>query len=162
MPNVLFSRPGADRQAARDELSIAMRSAACLLGLILPSVAFAQQADKPLVLKQGQAIAFAISIADGKVAVGVSRIGKLGALQPADGEIVVGMTPRGKDDYSQLVIEEKTAQPIDFLATAHVDKIVIDEREICGRVGAPFQQHIAGNSWSVVLRDFSAGKGDCK
>jgi len=155
MPKLSFSRPGADRKAVA-------RWAGCLLAFVLPSLASAQEADKPLVLKQGQAIAFAMSIADGKATVGVSRIGKLGTLEPADGEIVVGMTPRGKDDYSQLVIVERTVQPIDFVATAHIDKIVIDEREICGRSGAPFQQHIAGNSWSVVLRDFSVGKGDCK
>ena len=143
-------------------ISLATRQAACLLVLIFPSATFAEELGKPLVLKPGRAIAFAISIADGKATAGASRMGKLGALEAVDGEIVVGMTPRGKDDYSQLVIVEKLAQPIDFLATAHVDKIVIDEREICGRLGAPFEQRIAGNSWSVVLREFSLGAGNCK
>jgi hypothetical protein len=143
-------------------ISLATRLASCLFALISPSAGFAEELAKPLVLKPGRAIAFAISIADGKAMVGASRMGKLGAMEAVDGEIVVGMTPRGKDDYSQLVIVEKLAQPIDFLATAHVDKIVIDEREICGRLGTPFEQRIAGNSWSVVLREFSVGAGNCK
>jgi hypothetical protein len=162
MPKLLIGRPGTKRKSALDETGCAIRRAACLFALILPSTATAQEAAKPLVLKPGQAIAFAVSIADGKATAGAWRIGKLGALEPTDNEIVVGMTPRGKDDYSQLVILEKTAQPVDFVATAHIDKVVIDEREICGRLNAPFQQHIAGNSWSVVLRDFSVGKGECK
>jgi len=147
---------------AKMPISAATRLTTCLFGLIFVSSGFAEELAKPLVLKPGRAIAFAISIADGKATVSTSRMGKLGALEAVDGEIVVGMTPRGKDDYSQLVIVEKLAQPIDFLATAHVDKIVIDEREICGRLGAPFEQRIAGNSWSVVLREFSLGAGNCK
>lgn len=139
-----------------------MRALLCLIALIAPNSAVAEDAAKPIVLKQGQAVAIAISMAGGKPTAGAVRVGKVGALEPADGEIVVGMTPRGKDDYSQLVIVEKTAQPVNFLATAHIDKIVIDEREICGRLGAPFQQRIAGNSWTVVLRDFAPGKGGCK
>jgi hypothetical protein len=138
-----------------------MRYAVYLLALFFPSLAVAEEGTKPLVLKPGQAIAFVVSVADGKATVGTSRIGKFGTLEAVDGEIVVGMTPRSKDLYSQLVIVEKTRQPIDFVATGHVGEIVIDEREICGRPDAPFQQRIAGNSWSVVLRDFSLGKGDC-
>jgi len=139
-----------------------MRIIASLLALAVPGFAFAAGAETPLTLKQGQAVAFAVTIADGKATLGPARLGKLGALEPADGEIVIGLTPRGKDDYSQLVIAEKSAAPLDFLATAFIDKIVIDEREICGRLGAPFQQHIAGNSWKVVLREFAVGKGECK
>jgi len=134
-----------------------------LAAALLPGPTFAEDAAKPLVLKlkPGQAVAFAIAIAEGKVAVQSSRLGKLGALDAADGEIVVGLQPHGKDVYAQLVIVEKTAQPIDFVATAYIDTIKIDEPEICGRLTAPFQQRVAGTSWSVVLRDFSIGKGEC-
>ena len=133
-----------------------------VFAIFAAAVSDAQENAKPLALKQGQAVAFTILVADGKTTLGTPRLGKAGALEPADGEIVVSLTLRGKDDYSQLVIVEKSATPVDFLATAYIDKIVIDEREICGRLGAPFQQHIAGNSWKVVLREFAVGKGGCK
>ena len=80
---------------------------------------------------------------------------------PQAGEISVGLTPRDKELYSQLVIVERTSTPVDFVATGHIGEIVIDEREVCGRTDAPFQQRIGGTSWTVVLRDFAPGAGKC-
>ena len=113
-------------------------------------------------LKQGQELTFAVTIVDGKATAGAPKLGKLGAAKPKDGEITVGLTPRDKDLYSQLVVAEKTAAPIDFVATGHIGEIVIDEREVCGRLEAPFSQRIGGTAWSVVLRDFAVGKGKCE
>ena len=79
---------------------------------------------------------------------------KLGAETPKDGEISVGLTPRDKELYSQVMVTEKTSAPIDFIATGHIGEIVIDEREIHGKVSEPFQQHIGGVSWTVELHDF--------
>jgi hypothetical protein len=124
--------------------------------------ALAAEAQKPFVLKQGQELTFAVTIVDGKATVGAPKLGKLGAEKPKDGEITVGLTPRDKDLYSQLVVAEKTAAPIDFVATGHIGEIVIDEREVCGRLEAPFSQRIGGTAWSVVIRDFSVGKGKCE
>jgi len=129
--------------------------------LAAPTSALAAGAEKPLVLKQGQELTFAVTIVDGKAAVGAPKLGKLGAEKPKDGEITVGLTPRDKDLYSQLVVAEKTAAPIDFVATGHIGEIVIDEREVCGRLEAPFSQRIGGTAWSVVIRDFAVGKGNC-
>jgi len=126
-----------------------------------PAYAAEKKPAAPFVLKSGQELTFSVSVADGKATLGAPKLGKLGTVQPQEGEITVGLTPRDKDLYSQLLIVEKTAAPIDFIATGHIGEIVIDEREVCGRLGSPFQQRIGGTSWSVVLREFVVGKGTC-
>ena len=131
------------------------------LALAAPAAVGAEK-EKPLVLKQGQELTFAVTIVDGKATAGAPRLGKLGAEKPKAGEITVGLTPRDKDLYSQLLVAEKTAAPIDFVATGHIGEIVIDEREVCGRLEAPFSQRIGGTAWSVVIRDFAVGKGKCE
>jgi hypothetical protein len=131
-----------------------------LASLALASGAHAVELKpKPLVLKAGQELTFAVTVANGVATAAPALLGKLGGAQAKDGEIVVGLTPRDKELYSQLIVTEKTAAPIDFVATGHIGEIVIDERVICGRVGAPFQQHIGGVSWTVELHDFTVGKG---
>ena len=108
-----------------------------------------------LVLKAGQALAFPAEIKDGKVVLGPARLGAFGRLEAAPGEISVGLSPRDKDLYDHLEIVEKTTAPIDFVATGHVGEIVIDEREIAGRIDAPISQRIGGTSWTVELREFA-------
>ena len=125
-----------------------------LAALGLTSAEAAQPTKNPFSLKAGQQIIFSATVADGKVTVGTPRLVKLDAETPQDGEISVGLTPRDKELYSQVVVTEKTAVPIDFVATGHIGEIVIDEREIHGQLGAPFQQHIGGVSWTVELHDF--------
>jgi hypothetical protein len=132
-----------------------------LIGAVLLLALGARAAElkpKPLVLKGGQEVTFALTVVGGVATVGPAVLGKLGASQAKDGEIVVGLTPRDKDLYSQVMVTEKTLVPVDFVATGHIGEIVIDERVICGHLGAPFQQHIGGVSWTVVLHDFTVGK----
>ena len=57
--------------------------------------------------------------------------------------MVVGLTPRDKDLYSQILVREATPLPIDFVATGRIGEIKIDEREVCGRLAAPLSQRIA-------------------
>jgi len=118
-----------------------------------------EQKPKPYVLKAGQELSFAVTVIDGKATPGEPRLGKLGAGQAKDGEFLVGLTPRDKELYSQVTVMEKTKVPVDFVATGHIGEIVIDERVICGRLGAPFAQRIGGVSWTVELHDFTVGKG---
>lgn len=119
------------------------------------SGAQAAASKNPFALKAGQQLIFSATVADGKVTVGTPRLVKLGAEEPKDGEISVGLTPKDKELYSQVIVTEKTSVPIDFVATGHIGEIVIDEREIRGQLGAPFQQHIGGVSWTVVLHEFT-------
>jgi len=118
-------------------------------------------APKPvkLELKAGQAIAFPVTIADGKVTVGAGRLGAYGKLEPAPGEIAVGVSPKGKDLYMTLDVVEKTPAPVDFLASGMIGEIKIDERDIHGRLDAPVRQRIGATSWTVWLNGFEAGAG---
>ncbi|MDE3177858.1 MAG: hypothetical protein KGM15_17285 [Pseudomonadota bacterium] len=136
-----------------------------LISLALAAgVAVAAPAPKPvkLALKAGQAIAFPAAIVEGKVVLGPARLGVFGKMEPRPGEIAVGLSTRDKDLYDRLVVVEKTAAPIDFVATGMVGEIKIDERVLHGRLDAPVTQRIGGTSWTVVLREFevaaAAGK----
>jgi hypothetical protein len=71
----------------------------------------------PLDLKPGQEFTIPISIVDGHVATGAPRASKLGASQPQDGEIIVGLEREQGTLYNQITVVEKTAQPINFLVT---------------------------------------------
>lgn len=110
-----------------------------------------------LVLKAGQAVAFPASVVEGKVVLGPARLGAFGKLEPADGEIAVGLSKRDKDLYDQLVVVEKTSAPVDFVATGMVGEIKIDERVLTGRLDAPVTQRIGGTSWTVWLHEFEPG-----
>jgi hypothetical protein len=127
--------------------------------LVMAAALAVSPAPKPakLVLKAGQALAFAVSVADGKVTTGPARLGLFGKLEPRPGEIAVGLSTRDKDLYDQLVVTEKTTTPVDFIATGQIGEIKIDEREVKGRVDAPVTQRIGGTSWTVWLHDFEAG-----
>ncbi len=123
--------------------------------LVLAGPAGAASPKNPFTLKGGEQLIFSVDIADGKVTLGTPRLVKLGAAEPKDGEISVGLTPRDKELYSQIVVTERTSKPIAFVATGHIGEVVIDEREVEGKLGATYQQHIGGVSWTVVLHDFT-------
>jgi hypothetical protein len=115
-------------------------------------------------LKAGEEVTLPITIQDQRVVLGVPRQSKLGTAQPKDGEITVGLTPGDKKTlYSQVLVTEKTAVPIDFVATGLIGEIKIDERVICGRLDQPTSVHIGSVSWRVSLNTFEVGKGGpCK
>ncbi len=139
---------------------LALRFAAAGVSAIFLSLPFspAVAAEPSFSLKAGQEVTFAANVEDGKVVVGPAKLSRLGQARPGAGEITVGLTPRDKELYSQVMVTENTTAPVDFVATGHIGEIVIDERVIEGHVGAPFSQHIGGVSWTVVLRDFTPGK----
>jgi hypothetical protein len=109
-------------------------------------------------LKSGQELTFAVKVADGKVTLGAPRASKLGAAQPKDGEITVGLSPRDETLHEQVIVTEKTPVPIDFLATGLVGATKIDEAVLCGRLDAPTSAHIGAISWRVSLHAFEARK----
>jgi hypothetical protein len=112
-------------------------------------------------LKAGQELTIPIAVVDGHVTLGAPRPSKLGTAQPREGEITVGLTPGDKATLlSQLLVTERTAIPIDFVATGLIGEIKIDERVICGRTDAPVTGHIGSVSWRVSLNTFTAGKGN--
>jgi hypothetical protein len=127
--------------------------AACLVSAPVRAAAM-----KPirLELKAGQALTFAATIADGKVTLGPARLGKFGEMQPADGEITVGLSPKDKTLYENVVVIEKTAKPVDLLATGLVGEVKIDEVLLHGRLDAPVSARIGAVSWTVWLNDFEA------
>ena len=111
-------------------------------------------------LRVGQELTFPASIVDGKVVLGPPHLSKLGAATPGTGEITVGLTPADKGTlYAHIVAVEKTAVPIDFVATGLIGSVKIDERVVCGRLENPISAHIGSVSWVVALRDFEVGKG---
>jgi hypothetical protein len=133
---------------------------ALLCSVLAPCAALGAEADAPgFDLHAGQEVTFAVTVADGKVAVGAPRASKLGAAQPKDGEVTVGLTARDKTLYEQVLVTEKTAVPIDFLATGLIGGTKIDEAVLCGRLDAPTSAHIGAVSWRVRLHDFEVGKG---
>jgi hypothetical protein len=127
--------------------------------LAAAGVALAAPQAKPekLILKAGQALTFPARIEDGKVVLGPARRGLFGKMKPKAGEMTVGLSTRDKDLYDQLVVEEKTAAPIDFVATGLIGEIKIDERVLKGALGAPVTQRIGGTSWTVWLHEFEVG-----
>ncbi len=132
----------------------------CLMSLsaCLASAPVLAAAMKPirLELKAGQALTFAATLADGNVTLGPARLGKFGEMQPADGEITVGLSPKDKTLYENVVVIEKTAKPIDLVATGLVGNIKIDEVVLHGRLDAPVSARIGAVSWTVWLNSFEA------
>ena len=126
--------------------------------LLAAGVAVAAPKPVKLVLMAGQAVAFPASIVEGKVVLGPARLGVFGKFEPGPGEIAVGLSPRGKDLYDQLLVVEKTTAPVDFLATGLIGEIKIDERDIHGKLDAPVTQRIGATAWTVWLNGFEVGK----
>ena len=130
------------------------------LGLLVAAgVAVAAPAPKSvkLVLKAGPAVSFPASVVEGKVVLGPARLGRFGEMLPGDGEITVGLSPKDKTLYENVVVVERTAKPIDFLATGLIGEIKIDERVLHGRLDAPVTQRIGATSWTVWLNGFEVG-----
>ena len=138
---------------------ICATAATFLYSVFAPWTASGAQADaQAFDLKSGQELTFAVKIADGKVMVGPPRASKLGAAQPKNGEITVGLSARDETLHEQVIVTEKTPVPIDFLATGLVGETKIDEAVMCGRLDAPVSTHIGAISWRVSLHAFEARK----
>jgi len=133
--------------------------AALAYGLAHGAASGAEAGAQAFDLKAGQELTFAVKVEGGKVALSAPRASKLGVAQPKDGEMTVGLTPRDKTLYEQVVVSEKTPVPIDFLATGLVGGTKIDEAVLCGRLDAPVSAHIGAMSRRVSLHDFEVGKG---
>jgi hypothetical protein len=118
-----------------------------------------RQKPQPFDVKPGMELTIPIAIVDGKAVAGVPRAAKLGASQPTDGEITVGLEREQGTLYNQIAVVEKTAQPINFLVTGLNGDIKIDETEICGRLDAPIAAHIGSVPWRFRLNGFEVGKG---
>ena len=138
----------------RTELLVCFTALAACLGAA-PVRAAAMKLIR-LELKAGQALTFAATIEDGKVTLGPARLGKFGEMQPADGEITVGLSPKDKTLYENVVVVEKTAKPVDLVATGLVGEVKIDEVVLHGRLDAPVSARIGAVSWTVWLNDFEA------
>ena len=110
-------------------------------------------------VRRGMEATFAVTIADGRIALGPPRISRLGTAQPNDGEITVGVEPGGMTPFAKLRVTEKSAAPIDFMATGFIDRIEIDEIALCGRLDRPVTERIAAGSWRVSLNRFAVGTG---
>ena len=127
--------------------------------LCMPWTAFCAERDaQAFDLHSGQELTFAVKIADGAVTLGPPRASRLGAAQPAKGEMTVGLSKRDETLHEQVIVTEKTPVPIDFLATALVGATKIDEAVLCGRLDAPSSAHIGAISKRVSAHDFEARK----
>ena len=141
-----------------------LRSVATALAFTLAAAAPCSAAGMakrppPLDLKPGTELTIPISIVDGHVTTGAPRASKLGAGQPGDGEITIGLDREKGTLYNQITVVEKTAQPINFLVTGLNGGTKIDETEICGRLDAPIAAHIGSVPWRFWLNGFEVGKG---
>ena len=123
--------------------------------LTASSSAPAQQPGPSLDLKPGQELTFAVTSADGRVTLGAARASKPGGAAPKDGEVAVSVVRRGLSPYADLTATEKTADPVDFVATGLIGDIKIDEIVVCGRLDAPATARIASGAWRVSLNRFA-------
>jgi hypothetical protein len=114
-----------------------------------------QDLGPALDLKPGQEIAVPVAVAGGRVTLGRPRLSRPGAVQPKEGEIVVSVIKHGLSPYADLAATEKTAEPVDFVATGLIGDIKIDEVVLCGRLDGPATARIASGSWRVSLNRFS-------
>src|SRR5947208_16234157 len=126
----------------------------CVSAFAAKALQAAEVKPVELGLKAGQALTFPATGADVKVTLGPARLGKFGEMQTGDGEITVGLSPKDKTLYENIVVVEKTAAPIDFVATGMIGEIKIDERVLHGRLDAPVTQRIGATSWTVLLNSF--------
>ena len=151
--------------AFRGQMSVRMNRfrrflVAMLIGVWAPCPALAAEtAPTAFDIHAGQELTFAVKVAAGKVTLAPPRTSKLGAAQPKEGEMTIGLSPRDKEDYEHVTVVEKTSLPIDFVATALVGDVKIDERVLCGRLDALASSRIGANHWRVRLHDFEVGKG---
>jgi len=143
MPRILCPRPAGFALSA-------------LLTAVCPcEAARAQHLGPTLDLKPGQEMAVPVAVAGGRVTLGRPRLSRPGAAQPKEGEIVVSVIKHGLSSYADLAATEKTAEPVDFVATGLIGDIKIDEVVLCGRLDGPATARIASGSWRVSLNRFS-------
>jgi hypothetical protein len=129
------------------------------IGVLASCPALAVEASAPAFdLHPGQALTFAVSVAAGKVEL-APRTAKLGAAEPKQGEMTISLSRRDKEGYEHVTVVEKTSLPIDFVATALVGDVKIDERVLCGRLDGPASSRIGANNWRVRVHEFEVGKG---
>jgi hypothetical protein len=132
---------------------------AMFLGVLAPCPALAAEASASAFdLHPGQELTFAVTIAAGKVAL-APRTSKPDAAEPKEGEMTISLSRRDKEGYEHVTVVEKTSLPIDFVATALVGDVKIDERVLCGRLDGPASSRIGANNWRVRAHDFEVGKG---
>lgn len=149
---------------------ILVARAALTLGAVLfasaglSGVGPAQSPGATVDLKPGQELTIPVAIADGRVTLGPARASKPGTAQPKDGEITVAVVKHGLSPYAELTAREKTADPVDFIATGLVGGIKVDEVRLCGRLEASATNRIASGSWRVSLNRFSIRQSgqDCR
>jgi hypothetical protein len=110
-------------------------------------------------VRRGMEATFPVTIVDGHITLGPSRVSKLGTAQPATGEITVGFEPGGKTPYGAVHVSEKTAVPVDFVAAGLLDPIKIDEIIVCGKLDMPVAQRIAAAALRLSLNQFAVGTG---
>ena len=132
--------------------------AAGLLAAV-PRWASAQATGPALDLKPGQAIAFAVAVDAGHVALGAARRTKPGTAQPKQGEIAVAVVKHGLSPYADVTATERTSAPIDFVATGLIGDIKIDEIVVCGRLDGPATGGIASGVWRISLNSFIVHPG---
>jgi hypothetical protein len=130
-----------------------MKRRAFAVLILAAAPAAAQESGPAINLKIGQSATLPATIADGVVRLGLPRIEK--GAEPKDGEIVVSVARNGLSPYADVIVSEKTAQPVDFVATGLIGDIKIDEIKICGRLDAPVRTRIASGSWRVALKSFA-------
>ena len=97
---------------------------------------------------------FAVTVSDGRVALGAARLTKPGTAEPKDGEVTIAVVKRGLSPYAELTASEKTSAPVDFVATGLIGDIKIDEIVVCGRLDGPTASRIASGSRRVSLHRF--------
>ena len=144
-----------DGVAAARIPAAAFATATCALLIAAPAEgACAAELASAVALKPGEEVTFPVAIADGRVILGAARASKPGTARPKDGEITVSMVKHGLSPYAELTASEKTAAPVDFVATGLIGDIKIDEVVICGSLDAPASSRIASGSWRVSLNRF--------
>ena len=131
------------------------RLAAAFAALLLCARVHAQDLGPAVDLKPGKAVAISVTLAEGRATLGPARAVDPGAA-PKDGEIIVAVVKQGLSPYAALTATEKTARPVDFVATGLIGDIKIDEIKVCGRLDAPIEARIASGSWRISLNRFAA------
>ena len=137
------------------------------LGLLAAGAAGAERAqekERKIELRPGQAVIIPVAIVDQGVVIGVPRGVKPGAAAPEDGEIEVEVVKQGLSPYAELSASQKTEVPIDFVASGLIGNIKIDEVIVCGKLDAPIRTRIASGAWTVSLHGFTVHKDgqDCR
>ena len=144
----------------RRSRGFAWPTAALALEALATSTGHAAPPSGIIHVKPGQEVTFAAAIVDGRVALGPGRVAKLGTAEPKEGEITVGVAPKVQPFYAEVRVREKTAAPIDFVATGLIGGTKIDEIVLCGNIDAPVAARIANAAWTISLNSFEPRKGD--